>query len=207
MNLLVFSDLHCDVAAARRLTAHASEVDVLVGAGDFASVRQNLSACLDVLRASGRPMVFVAGNNETTDELRKACEGWPDTHVLHGSGVTIGAVPFFGLGGGVPVTPFGSWSYDLTEPEAEGLLKPCPTGAVLVSHSPPFGYCDKSSRGDSLGSRAVLNAIKQYQPQLVVCGHIHGSAGSIAKVNDTTIINAGPSGRVIEVSPSCNGVL
>ena len=30
--------------------------------------------------------------------------------------------------------------------------------------------------------------------QLVVCGHIHGSAGQIKKLGETTVINAGPHG-------------
>jgi len=161
VKLLIFSDLHCDVAAAQRLAARASEVDVLVGAGDFASVRRGLEKCLDVLRAVTCSMIFVAGNNETTDELRRACEGWNKVHVLHGTSATVDDIIFFGLGGGVPVTPFGSWSYDLTEEQAADLLKPCPANSVLVSHSPPKGYCDTASNGGSLGSRAVLEAVKR----------------------------------------------
>jgi uncharacterized protein len=53
-----------------------------------------------------------------------------------------------------------------------------------------------------LGSRAVLEAAKRCQPQLVVCGHIHGSAGMVAKLGGTTVINAGPSGTVFEVKAS-----
>lgn len=53
------------------------------------------------------------------------------------------------------MTPFGSWSWDFTEDEADELLADCPEGAVLVSHSPPRGAADVSSGGDHLGSRAV----------------------------------------------------
>ena len=42
--------------------------------------------------------------------------------MLHGSAVAIAGVTFFGLGGGVPVTPFGAWSYDFTEEQAANLL-------------------------------------------------------------------------------------
>lgn len=198
MKLLLFSDLHCDVAAAQRLAVRANEVDVLVGAGDFASVRRGIEKCLDVLRTVTRPVVLVAGNNETTDELRRACEGWKTAHILHGTSVAIDGVTFFGLGGGVPLTPFGSWSYDFTEEQAAELLKDCPADCVLVSHSPPKGFCDKASNGESLGSRAVLETIKHCAPQLVVCGHIHGSAGKLATLNATTIVNAGPGGVLAE---------
>jgi Icc-related predicted phosphoesterase len=194
VKLLLFSDLHNDVDAARRLVERARSVDVVVGAGDFCNARRGLRLCLDVLRAIDRPAVLVAGNNETTDELREACRDWPAAHVLHGSGVSLDGVEFFGLGGGVPVTPFGPWSYDFTEEQARQLLANCPAGGVLVSHSPPKGTVDVSSRGQSLGSVAVREAVLRLKPALVVCGHIHGSAGERATLGCSTVINAGPDG-------------
>jgi Icc-related predicted phosphoesterase len=114
--------------------------------------------------------------------------------VLHGSGVTVAGVEFFGLGGGVPVTPFGDWSYDFTEEQAAELLAGCPAGCVLVSHSPPKGAVDLSSGGQSLGSVAVRDVIVRQRPVLVVCGHIHGSAGRQAVIGTAPVVNAGPGG-------------
>lgn len=194
MKLLLFSDLHADTTAARRLVDAARGVDVLVCAGDLGNVRRDLDLCVDLLATTGKPAVLVAGNNETTDELVAACRGWPGAHVLHGSGVDLGGVSFFGIGGGVPVTPFGSWSYDFSEADASGLLAGCPSGCVLVSHSPPKGTLDVSSRGQSLGSTAVRDAIARTRPALVVCGHIHADAGRTATIGATPVVNAGPSG-------------
>ena len=194
MKLLLFSDLHADADAARRLVERAQGVEVLVGAGDLSNVRRNVRLCTEVLRAADRPAILVAGNNESTDELAAACRDWPRAHVLHGSAVTLLGVTFFGLGGGVPVTPFGSWSYDFTEEEAARLLADCPPGCVLVSHSPPKGAVDRSSRGQSLGSVAVRDAILRVRPRLVVCGHIHGSGGQVGAVGETPVVNAGPAG-------------
>ena len=137
-----------------------------------------MRVCLDVLRALDKPAVLVAGNNESTEELTTACRDWPKAHVLHGSAVTVAGMTFFGLGGGIPVTPFGSWSYDFTEEQAHALLAGCPKGCVLVSHSPPKGAVDVDSRGRSLGSVAVREAVLGLEPMLVVCGHIHACAGS-----------------------------
>ncbi len=199
MRLLLWSDLHCDVAAARRLIDRAKDADVVIGAGDFATCRRGLSSTLEVLRAIDRPAVLVAGNSESAGELAAACRSWPTAHVLHGSGVTIDGgrrtgVEFYGLGGGVPVTPFGAWSWDFTEEEAEALLANCPQGGVLVSHSPPRGTLDISSTGRSLGSEAVRRAIDRTRPALVVCGHIHESSGQQARIGDTIVVNAGPRG-------------
>lgn len=196
MKLLLFSDLHRDVKAAASIVDRSQDVDVIVGAGDFASARHGIDDCIRVLRAIEKRVVLVAGNNESTDELRAVCRGWPSAHVMHGSGVTIGGVEFWGLAGGVPVTPFGAWSYDFSEEEASQLLAGCPIGAVLVSHSPPKGAADVTSAGASVGSTAVRDTILAKRPILVVCGHIHDSWGKQERLGETLVINAGPKGVV-----------
>ncbi len=194
MRLLVFSDLHADARAARNLVERGREVDVLVGAGDFAILRKNLHVCLYALREIGRPTVLVPGNHESAEELEELCGNWPQAHVLHGAGAEIQGVQFFGIGGGIPTTPFGPWSYDFTEEEAEGLLAACPPECVLVSHSPPKSVVDGSSLGKSLGSTAVRAAVERLHPLLVVCGHIHQDAGRTAYIGETPVVNAGPEG-------------
>ncbi len=196
MRILAFSDIHRDLAAARRLIELSRQADVVVGAGDYATVRRGLESVIKVLSEIERPTVLVCGNSEDERELGKACRNWSSAHVLHGDGVEIDGVPFFGIGGAVPVTPFGSWSYDLSEQEAEALLRDCPTDGVLVSHSPPKGLLDTSSTGASLGSLAVLRTIEAKQPRLVVCGHIHESSGKQLEFGRTVVLNAGPGGML-----------
>jgi Icc-related predicted phosphoesterase len=201
LNLLLFSDLHSDRIAAEEICRRAATVDLVIGAGDFATGRRNLSRCIDVLRAIDRPTVLVAGNNETTDELRHACRGWSRVHILHGTEATIGQLTLYGIGGGIPVTPFGAWSYDFSELEATALLAACPPRCVLVSHSPPYGVVDRSSRGAHLGSQAMYKTVVRAQPQLVVCGHIHASAGQQGMIGATPVINAGPHGVEWRLAP------
>ncbi len=200
MRLLLVSDLHADVAASQRIVELARGADVVVGAGDFARVRRSLNTCIDVLREIVKPVVLVSGNNETTDELVAACRDWPSARVLHGSGAVIGGVEFFGLGGGVPVTPFGAWSYDFAEEQAAGLLAGCPAGCVLVCHSPPKGAVDQSSSGQGLGSTAIRDCILAKKPILAVCGHIHGCAGQQAMLGGTPVVNAGREGMLWELA-------
>ena len=202
MRLLLLSDLHCDFRAARRLVVLGGGVDVVVGAGDFGNMRRGVQETIDALRAIERPAVLVPGNAESFEELADACRVWPAARVLHGSSVTIDGVPFFGLGGAVPVTPFGSWSNDFSEEQATELLAGCPAGGVLVSHSPPHGAMDLAASGQSLGSTAVRAAIERTQPRLVVCGHIHHSAGQHALIGATPIVNAGPRGVIWDLEIS-----
>jgi len=194
MRLLLFSDLHRDTAAAADLVVRARTADVVVGAGDYSTVHRGLDEILSILQQIEAPTILVPGNNETVDELRQACSEWESAHVLHGNGVTVGGITFYGLGGGVPVTPFGAWSYDLTEHEALALLSDCPARCVLVSHSPPSGVVDLSSDGENLGSTAVRDTVIAQKPWLVVCGHIHPSAGQQGMIDETTVVNVGPQG-------------
>lgn len=198
--LLLFSDVHADLRACRSLVDRAADADVVVGAGDFCRMRRNLQRPIDVLSAIDTPTVIVPGNAETEDELEDACADWSSAHVLHGDGCVIDGLDFYGIGGGVPITPFGAWSYDLSEGEAEALLADCPTGAVLVSHSPPKSVVDRDSSGQSLGSTAIRDAIEATRPILTVCGHIHGSWGQEGALASTPVVNAGPEGLFWELS-------
>lgn len=192
--LLVFSDLHADPLAARRLVEQSRTAEVVIGAGDFGNVRRQLQAGLEGLRAIHCPLIMVAGNNESTEELRSACRDWSSAYVLHGTAVTINNLVFYGVGGGIPITPFGAWSYDFSEAQATRLLEHCPAGCVLVTHSPPYGVVDADSSGRHLGSRAIHDAIVRVRSRLVVCGHIHASAGQQALLGPTPVVNAGPDG-------------
>jgi uncharacterized protein len=196
VRLLAFSDLHRDERQAARLTEMAADVDVVIAAGDFASVHRGLEELIDMLVVIETPTILVPGNNETDDALRAACRGWKAATVLHGEAAEVAGVPFFGLGAGVPTTPW-PWSFDLTEEEAAGLLAGCPEGGVLVVHSPPKGHVD----GDrSLGSEAILRTIEKRRPRLAVCGHIHECAGKESMAGETRVVNAGPEGVYLEVS-------
>ena len=196
MKLLLFSDLHGDIAAARRIAELARDggADAVIGAGDFGNGRRGVGDCIPALSEIAAPAVLVPGNNESFEELQEPCRLWKGATVLHGTGTVIGGTTFWGVGGGIPVTPFGDWSYDFAEDEAQILLAGCPAGAVLVAHSPPAGVVDVSSSGRHLGSEAVRDAVVRIQPRLVVCGHIHASGGQTGILADVTIVNAGPAG-------------
>ena len=194
MKLLLFSDLHDDSTVAHQLVQRAQTVDVLVSAGDFATARRNLQRCIEILQLVSCPTILVAGNNETTEEPRVACQPWPSAHILHGTAVTIVTLTFYGVGGGIPVTSFGSWSYDFTEDQARALLANGPAGCMLVTHSPPKGAVDVSAYGQHLGSTAIRKMVQRVGPRLVVCGQIHASARQHTFIGSRPVVNAGPAG-------------
>jgi Icc-related predicted phosphoesterase len=195
VRLLAFSDIHRDDRRARRLADMAAEADVVVAAGDFADLHIGLDKLIDMLVVIETPTILVPGNNETEEALREACQGWKAATVLHGEGTTIGGVDFYGLGGGIPTTPW-DWSFDLSEDEAEAKLAAAPHGGVLVLHSPPKGHLDGPRE---LGSEAILRAIEEKQPAVAICGHVHEDAGKEDRIGPTRLYNAGPEGTFIDV--------
>ena len=200
MKLLLFSDLHLSENHTKSIVEQSKNVDIVIGAGDYCSLRRNLDQVIGWLSVITTPTLLVPGNSESYEELVNACKSWPGSQVLHGNGTDIHGIHFFGIGGGIPITPFGSWSYDFSEKEAEILLKDCPAKGVLISHSPPKGILDRSSFGMHLGSKSIRNVIHEKYPKLVVCGHIHESGGKIDKVDETVVINAGPHGVIYELN-------
>ena len=200
MRYLLFSDIHRDIDACADLVKLSNDADIVIGAGDFCTMHRGLDRVFEVLSAIDKPTVLVPGNSETVQELSEASRGWDSAQVLHGSGTSIQGRSFYGLGGGVPVTPLGDWSWDFTEVEAARLLARCPRGAILVSHSPPRGVEASTSAGESVGSTAVMNCIREKTPTLVVCGHIHDCWTRIEQTGSTMVVNAGPAGILLEQS-------
>ena len=197
MKILAFSDLHASRKQAAELVQASASADLVIGAGDFCNMRQGLSEALDLLSGIRAPMVLVPGNAESVEELRGAVD--EGIAVLHGSGIAIGGVKMFGLGGGVPPTPFGQWSWDLSDVEAAALLAKCDAADILITHSPPKGVADQVSGGQSVGSEAIAEAIGRIQPGLALCGHIHDSWGQEGQIGATRIVNLGPFANWFDV--------
>ncbi|PCJ06879.1 MAG: serine/threonine protein phosphatase [Rhodobacteraceae bacterium] len=197
MKILAFSDLHMARARAADLVAASTEADLVIGAGDFCNMRQGLDQAMQLLAGLAAPMLVVPGNAESAAELQAAA--LPGTTVLHGAGVEIDGLRIFGLGYGVPVTPFGAWSCDLSEDFAAQMLDECTAADILITHSPPKGLTDLTSDGISVGSTAIAAAIERLQPQLALCGHIHDSWGQRGFIGDSEVVNLGPTVNWFEI--------
>jgi len=190
MKILAFSDLHHARARAEALVEASAEADLVIGAGDFCNHRTGLPEAMNLLTGIEAPMIVVPGNAESVGELEAAAHA--NTTVLHGTGCKIDGLRIFGLGYGIPVTPFGDWSCDMTEEQADKALSACEDADILILHSPPKGVADLTSNGLSVGSTAIRDAITRIQPKLAVCGHIHDSWGHSGQIGATRIVNLGP---------------
>ena len=89
MRILAFSDLHRDLGRADSLVERSVDADVVIGAGDFASVHKGLDETIGALAAIETPTVLIPGNNETADALRESASRWRAATVLHGESTEI----------------------------------------------------------------------------------------------------------------------
>jgi len=60
---------------------------------------------------------------------------------------------------------------------------------VLVTHGPPLGHGDRTSRGEAVGCADLLDAVRRLGPRLHVFGHIHEGYGR-TREGDTICVNA-----------------
>ncbi len=197
MKILAFSDLHGDKDAAAMLVKASAEADLVIAAGDFCNYHNGLAEAVALLTQIPCPILAVPGNHETVDELTAVAP--PQMTVLHGQTRAVGKLSFFGIGYGIPVTPFGDWSKDLSEAEATDVLENCHQVDILISHSPPKGVADVTSQGQSVGSSAVRAATERLKPKLLLCGHIHEAWGQTGLIEDTSVHNLGPTVNWFEV--------
>ncbi|MFQ6547117.1 metallophosphoesterase family protein [Aestuariibius sp. 2305UL40-4] len=196
MKILAFSDLHLDKEAAEAIVAAAEDADLVIGAGDFAQRRDGLADYMAKLEPFGKKAIYVAGNNESFDELVDATSAL----CLQGDVTMRGNIAIGGIGGATPPLPPIPWeSWDLTEDAAANLLDRIAKADILISHSPPKGAADEHSRTGPIGSTAVRAAVERLQPHYLLCGHVHDSWGQTARIGRTTVMNLGPTPNWIEI--------
>ena len=70
---------------------------------------------------------------------------------------------------------------------------------VLITHTPPRGILDVSSRGDVLGCPHLTDRLKSVKPALHCFGHVHHSSGH-QSVGGTTHVNASVIGKAYEIA-------
>ena len=65
---------------------------------------------------------------------------------------------------------------------------------IVVTHQPPRGDLGKIYNGEITGCASLVKFIDDYQPDLLICGHIHEARGT-ADMGRTKVINVGDMGR------------
>jgi len=146
------------------------------------------------LAAYELPLIMVAGNMDPRpleEIFRKYA------NMVDGNGVVLGDTGFFGISGGPD--SFMKTPYERSEEE---IMSAALAGfevvrtaefKVLISHPPPYDTTlDRIFLGKHVGSRSVRKFVDQYQPDAVICGHIHESRGA-ESLGKSKMMNIGPT--------------
>ena len=159
--------------------------------------------------------IFIAGNHDHLFEkepelVEKILKMFPELIYLQDSEVTIDGIKFYGAPW-IPTNRSGkAFSYMRDEYDiAKSHWEKIPTDTdVLITHGPAYNKLDrimKPIRKDqsqlNLGCPSLAEKIKEINPQLHICGHIHSSQG-ILDISEptTTYINAASLGEDYQYS-------
>lgn len=93
----------------------------------------------------------------------------PSRPLIEISGVRFGSCPF--------VTNLPNWAYNADEDTIWGYLDSLGRVDVMIAHSPPRGVLDSDGK-NQYGTQALRRYMAQYEPEIVICGHIHEGYGT-----------------------------
>lgn len=170
------------------------ECDLLLLAGDLCPDRSEVKQAvwLDTsfrrwLRdLPAKKIVGVAGNHDFVFQNRVDLVPTLPWHYLQDCGIEL-----FGLHiWGTPWQPvFYDWAFNLEEEQLEQKWQMIPKDTdILLLHGPPHRFGDRNSHDEHTGSPSLTRRIRELQPGLALCGHIHEARGEY-RIGKTLVAN------------------
>jgi hypothetical protein len=180
--------------------------DILIHAGDLTNQGsyKELKKAVDwIVRADFAVKIIIAGNHDLSldsDYYLKHESGWKvvpeeveacralmqsehfiylqhSSAVVHLPGKEISLRVF-----GSPFSPDRgkqNWAFQYDENSAATLWDAVPSDTdILVTHTPPAGFCDASRHWEQGGCATLAKSISRIRPAVHVCGHCHEGRGA-----------------------------
>jgi Icc-related predicted phosphoesterase len=197
VKLLIFSDIHSDARALERLMA--IEADYYFCAGDLVNFSRGLDAMGEILKKRGNRVYVIPGNHESAQQTTDLCARF-GLNDFHGGRIEIAGFHVAGLGYSNP-TPFetpGEYSEEELELRLHKFdgLKPL----IAICHAPPYGtMLDRITNLRHAGSKSMREFLRREQPRYFFCGHIHEAAGAQEMLGETSALNVGKKGYLLDL--------
>jgi len=194
--ILAAGDFHGDSNTAKKLAEKAEKenVDLVILTGDIIGFVETKNL-LKPFTEKNKKVVFVPGNWETTETANFLSKLYGIKNIGDHY-VKYNDIGIFGIG-----SP--DWQLFLDEKKAFQKLKKDfekikdLEKKIMISHL--HAAKTKSEFSGIPGSIAVRKAIKEFQPDLFLSGHIHEAEGLKEKIGKTKVINVGKKGKIIEI--------
>lgn len=197
LKIFTAGDFHGDRSIAQKLAADAvtHDADLILLNGDIVDEHQTEGA-VGPFMATKKKVFLVPGNHDSiaTDFLSERYNA-PN---LHGRYVIYNDIGIIGC------SAVNCGLNQLSEDEIYDMLKASVTKmkstkkTVFLSHVHPAGSKMEKFSHFVQGSTGLRRAIDAFQPDLVICGHVHEAEGIEEKIGKTTVVNVGKSGRLLE---------
>lgn len=198
LKILALADLHDRTEMLEPL--RSVDADLIAFCGDLhdGSSLETAWPTANALAGLGRPVLIVPGNMDHKDVAIKL---WREAGfiMLHRSTFEHENCGFLGMGGMVARNPRrlgdGTRYYHQDEEVYQTLAKVFPMISnkkfkIIITHQPPRGARDTLYNGERSGSVSLRRFVEEFQPDLLLCGHIHEDRGE-ACIGSTKIVNVG----------------
>jgi Icc-related predicted phosphoesterase len=208
MKILSAGDLHGDSGLAKKLAQKAKDenVDIVILCGDITEADEKTNNMIGPFLKFNKKVLIVPGNHESLATADFLSEVYGIKN-LHGYSVrfidpknhkkTVGLFGCSGVNIGI---------HQITDKDAYDMLKKGNDYLknvdvkIMVSHIHPAG--SKMEQfvpivKDS-GSKALKRAIEKFQPDIMLCSHVHEAEGLEEKIGKTRVINVG-KGKIFEI--------
>ncbi len=199
MKFLVFSDTHDDFDILKKLVKRSKEKDIecVLVAGDFTDFERNMRKVFKALQTIGKPVYVIPGNHEEGDIYKEVIKEYPNCINVDRSAIDLNSHVLLSYGGD---------GFAMEDPEFRAIAREWygkykDKKVVLMLHGPPFAtkldYLDHLKR--HVGNKDYRKFIERMQPRLVICGHLHETAGLTDEIGTSKIVSPQWEGAVIEL--------
>ncbi len=186
MQLVCLSDTH-----GRHRAAQVPDGDVLIHVGDISNgSMEEVRDFLAWFAQQPHPhKIFLAGNmdyplSRQKEEVLNLLA--PEMHYLENDSLELGGKLFWGS----PFVPqfVGVFNLPRGEPLRRIWANIPDEVDILLTHTPPYGTLDRTSRGSRVGCEALAARLEDLSPAVHLFGHVHESYGML-ETNGTIYAN------------------
>jgi len=200
LKILAAGDIHGDMSLASKLAQQAEDenVDLVILCGDITNFDKSTKNLIGPFVKKHKKVLLIPGNHESFATADFLAEVYGVKNI-HGYSVKYKDVALFGCGGA------NIGLQQLNEKEIYDVLK---KGfdkikdikkKIMVTHVHPSETMMEKFTQFFPGSEGVKKAIDKFQPDLLLCSHVHEAEGIEEKIGKTTVINVGKKGKIIEI--------
>lgn len=198
--ILAIGDIHGDTGLVKKLAEKAKkeDVDIIILAGDLTWLDQSCEGIVGPFVKTKKQVLLIPGNHEPNSTINFLAEMYPGTKNIHGDHHKIGDLGIFGAGYDSAMGPFHIEDDEIfrTLKKSHEKIKDAKK-KLMVTHALPAG--SKAELFEYSGSLAVAKAIKEFEPDIVISGHIHEAGGIDEKIGKTRVINVARKPKIFEI--------